>query len=69
MASRGTERVLVAGGAGFIGSHLVNRLLERDAEVVVLDNLQTGRAENLDHLRGHRRFGSACNRVPMADAS
>lgn len=56
MRTKARERVLVAGGAGFIGSNLVDRLLEQDAEVVVLDNLQTGRAGNLDHLRGEARF-------------
>lgn len=56
MASRVQERVLVAGGAGFIGSHLTDRLLERGAEVTVLDNLQTGRAENLAHLEGQAGF-------------
>ena len=40
-------RVLVTGGAGFIGSHLVDALVERGDEVVVLDNLSTGRLENL----------------------
>lgn len=48
----GQKRVLVAGGAGFIGSHLVDRLLDAGAEVVVLDNLQTGREQNLHHVRG-----------------
>ena len=56
MAYRAKERVLVAGGAGFIGSNLVDRLLERGAEVLVLDNLQTGREENLLHLRSEKRF-------------
>lgn len=50
------KRVLVAGGAGFIGSHLVDRLLASGAEVVVLDNLQTGREQNLDHLRSISAF-------------
>ena len=49
-------RALVAGGAGFIGSHLVDRLLASGFEVVALDNLQTGRASNLEHLAGERRF-------------
>lgn len=44
-------RVLVSGGAGFIGSHLCDRLLADGHEVVALDNLSTGRAENLAHLR------------------
>jgi len=50
------SHVLVAGGAGFIGSHLVDRLLAAGAEVVVLDNLQTGRRKNLAHLAGDRRM-------------
>jgi len=49
-------RVLVAGGAGFIGSHLVDRLLEQGADVVVVDNLQTGRSRNLAHLTGNKRL-------------
>jgi dTDP-glucose 4,6-dehydratase len=47
-------RVLVTGGAGFIGSHLCEFLLERDCEVVCLDNLSTGTTENIDHLRSSR---------------
>ena len=43
-------RVLVAGGAGFVGSHLVDLLVGRGDDVVVLDNLLTGRAMNLNHL-------------------
>lgn len=46
-----TKRVLVTGGAGFIGSHLVERLLKDDHRVTVLDNLATGRMDNLEHLR------------------
>lgn len=44
--------VLVTGGGGFIGSHLVDALVERGAAVRVLDNFQTGRRENLAHLAG-----------------
>nr|WP_237219895.1 UDP-glucuronic acid decarboxylase family protein [Sphingomonas arenae] len=47
---------MVAGGAGFIGSHLVDRLLASGYEVVALDNLQTGRTTNLEHLAGDPRF-------------
>jgi len=45
-------RSLVTGGAGFIGSHLVDALLASGHEVVALDNFSTGRPENLGHLRG-----------------
>ncbi len=45
------ELVVVTGGAGFIGSHTVDRLLERGCRVVVLDNFSTGKRENLDHRR------------------
>ena len=46
-------KVLVTGGAGFIGSHLTEALLRRGDAVTVLDNLSTGRYENLAHLDGH----------------
>jgi nucleoside-diphosphate-sugar epimerase len=45
--------VLVTGGAGFIGSHVVERLVEASASVRVLDNFETGRRENLAHLAPH----------------
>jgi nucleoside-diphosphate-sugar epimerase len=45
--------VLVTGGSGFIGSNLVEELLERGREVKILDNFSTGRRENLAHLGGH----------------
>src|SRR4051794_37863837 len=45
-------RALITGGAGFIGSHLAELLLARDHQVTVVDNLVTGRAENLRHLEG-----------------
>jgi dTDP-glucose 4,6-dehydratase len=49
-------RVLVTGGAGFIGSHLCDRLLADGHEVIALDNLITGSTENIAHLAGERRF-------------
>jgi len=49
-------KYLLTGGAGFIGSHLADRLLEDGHHVRVLDNLSTGRLENLAHLAGHNRF-------------
>ncbi len=49
-------RCLVTGGAGFIGSHLTERLLELGHDVIVLDNLSTGRSENLSHVAGHPRL-------------
>ncbi len=49
-------RVLVTGGAGYIGSHLVDSLIKRGDEVLVVDNLSTGRIENLRHLLGHPGF-------------
>ena len=43
-------KVLVTGGAGFIGSHIVDKLIERRYEVVIIDNLSTGKKENLHPL-------------------
>src|SRR5580658_6530238 len=48
----GVLRFLITGGAGFIGSHLAERLLERNDKVVLLDNLSTGSMENIRHLKG-----------------
>src|SRR5205809_3668870 len=49
-------RILITGGAGFIGSHLCERLLNEDNEVLCLDNFFTGRRENIFHLLDNRRF-------------
>lgn len=60
------KRVLITGGAGFIGSHLADALVARGDRVMVLDDESTGSASNLASLQGHRRFlytqGSAANR-------
>ena len=50
------KRILVTGGAGFIGSHLIDRLLAQGHEVLCVDNLFTGTKRNIDHLAGHPRF-------------
>ena len=49
-------RVLITGGAGFVGSHLSEAFLERGDEVFVLDNLSTGSIDNIAHLKAHPRF-------------
>ena len=51
----GQRRYLITGGAGFIGSHLADALLARGGHVVLLDDLSTGRRENVEHLLGHPR--------------
>ena len=50
------QRTLVTGGAGFIGSHLVDRLISDGHEVIVLDNFATGRYDNLAHHQGNRQL-------------
>jgi dTDP-glucose 4,6-dehydratase len=49
-------RILITGGAGFIGSHLCDRLLIDGHEVIAMDNLSTGSVQNIAHLAGHERF-------------
>jgi dTDP-glucose 4,6-dehydratase len=49
-------RILITGGAGFIGSHLCDRFLAEGHDVVCLDNLLTGSTDNIAHLAGNRRF-------------
>ena len=43
-------RILITGGAGFIGSHLCDRLLEKGHDVIAMDNLMTGTVDNIAHL-------------------
>lgn len=50
------KRVLVTGGAGFLGSHLIDRLIDRGDDVLCLDNLFTGAKQNIAHLHGHEQF-------------
>lgn len=49
-------RILVTGGAGFLGSHLIDRLLARGDDVVCVDNLFTGTKRNIEHVLDHKRF-------------
>ena len=51
-----TIRNLVTGGAGFLGSHLIDRLMEAGEEVICVDNYFTGRKDNVRHWIGHPRF-------------
>lgn len=57
---------LITGGAGFIGSHLSERLLENGQEVTIIDNLSTGRFENIAHLTGNPRFHYAIEDIRHA---
>jgi len=49
-------RILITGGAGFIGSHLADRLLAEGHSVIAIDNLATGHTRNIEHLAGNERF-------------
>lgn len=51
-----SKRILITGGAGFLGSHLADRLLADGHDVVCVDNYFTGSKANVEHLLGHRRF-------------
>jgi dTDP-glucose 4,6-dehydratase len=55
-AAADRSRALVTGGAGFLGSHLCERLLDEDVDVVCMDNLITGNIENIEHLIGRDGF-------------
>ena len=56
-------KALITGGAGFIGSHLAERLLQLGHDVLVLDNLSTGSIENIVHLKGEKRFSYVIDSV------
>ena len=60
-------RALITGGAGFIGSHLAERLLKEGHHVAILDDLSTGRLENTEHIARHPRFSATVGSV-MDDA-
>jgi len=49
-------RILITGGAGFLGSHLCDRFLSEGHSVIAMDNLITGSVRNIEHLAGHERF-------------
>ena len=50
------KNILVTGGAGFLGSHLCNELINSNFNVICLDNLFTGKIENLKHLENYKEF-------------
>ena len=55
-SSSNRKTVLVTGGAGFLGSHLCDRLIADGHDVICLDNFYTGTKQNIEHLLGHSRF-------------
>ena len=57
------DRALITGGAGFIGSHLAEALLAQGQQVVAIDNLSTGRIENIAALMDHPQFQFVCETV------
>jgi UDP-glucose 4-epimerase len=64
-------KILITGGAGFIGSHLAEALLEQGDEVFIVDDLSTGSVGNIEHFQGHPRFhyifDTVLNRQVMAE--
>jgi nucleoside-diphosphate-sugar epimerase len=61
------RRAIVTGGAGFIGSHIIEALLDTNVEVVCIDDLSAGKQENIDVFRDHERF--SFRKVDVSDAA
>ncbi|MBQ1171618.1 MAG: SDR family oxidoreductase [Lachnospiraceae bacterium] len=63
------SRILVTGGAGFLGSHLCDRLIESGNEVICVDNLFTGSKDNINHLLSNPKFTFICHDItePLGD--
>jgi len=57
------KKILVTGGAGFLGSHICDALLNQGHEVICVDNFFTGSRENIDHLKVHPRFEVICHDI------
>jgi len=55
---------LVTGGAGFVGSHLVDRLTDDDQDVTILDDFSNGSKENLEHLKGIKIIKGSVTNIP-----
>ena len=56
LAQTERKRILITGGAGFVGSNLVDRLMKDGHQVIVADNFFTGRKSNIEHWIGHQNF-------------
>lgn len=59
------SKVLVTGGAGFLGSHLCEALIEKEMQVICVDNLYTGSINNIKHLMSHSNFEFKCHDIAL----